>query len=266
MEVELNRLAEHLARTLFRVTGVYRYAIAPGEAGSQKCAPYPGFIFPISGKAQYQFNGTPYLAYNGNVLHGGANMHLDKRVIGTNTWEFIAVLYETVEEKGNFRLSDMHFEMKVGQSLRLEELLFTLWDTYEKPGALSAFQVEVLFRQILEEVLVLCFNQENNGARDLFERASSYIQRHYMDSVNIKELAGRNGVNANRLFYVFQKYAGMGPADYLIGYRLNRARELLVTTDLPVREIARNVGYGDALYFSRVFKKRFGVSPTMIRE
>ncbi|MEY8355197.1 AraC family transcriptional regulator [Lachnospiraceae bacterium 54-53] len=266
MEIELNQLVAHLAGSLFRVKGVYRYAIAPGQTGKQKSAPYPGFIFPVSGRAQYQFNGTPYLAYLGNVLHGGANMYMDKRVIGKNRWEFISVLYEVVEEPEDLRLSDTHFELEVGQNIRLPELLFRLWDVYNKPGALPAFQVEVLFRRILEEVIFLCQNRTSNGARILFENAADFIHGHYMEPINIQDLAGRNGVNTNRLFYVFQKYAGMGPADYLIGYRLNRAKELLVTTDLPVGEIAESVGYADALYFSRVFKKRFGVSPSMIRE
>jgi len=266
MEIELSQLVAHLAETLFRVKGVYRYTINPGKSGNQKSAPYPGFIFPISGKAQYQFNGTPYLGYFGNVLHGGADMYMDKRVIGEKMWEFISVLYEVVEEPDGLRLADMHFELEVGENTRLKELLFSLWNTYNKPGGFSAFQVEVLFRQILEEVIILSHNKTNNGAQVLFENASSYIHTHYMDAFNIQELASRNGVNANRLFYVFQKYAGMGPADYLIGYRLNRAKELLVTTELPVGEIARSVGYEDALYFSRIFKKRLGISPSKVRQ
>ena len=55
-----------------------------------------------------------------------------------------------------------------------------------------------------------------------------------MDGLSVNSLARQNEVNENRLFYVFQKYAGMGPADYLRTYRLNRARELLVTTTVPI--------------------------------
>ena len=87
-----------------------------------------------------------------------------------------------------------------------------------------------------------------------------------MDALTVRGLAAQSGVNENRLFYVFSKFAGMGPGDYLIACRLNRAKELLITGDGPVSEVAKSVGYSDALYFSRMFRDRFGVPPSTLRE
>ncbi|MFD0672880.1 helix-turn-helix transcriptional regulator [Cohnella sp. GCM10027633] len=66
--------------------------------------------------------------------------------------------------------------------------------------------------------------------------------------------------------YLFRKYVGIGPIDYLIQYRMNRARELLATGQFSVAEVARSVGYLDAYYFSRLFKKHAGLPPGAVGE
>ncbi|MGF7059864.1 helix-turn-helix domain-containing protein [Brassicibacter mesophilus] len=267
MKIKLNKLVEHFTNTFFCVQGVYHYKIEPDTVGWQKSAPFPGFIFPLRGKAQFHFDSTPYLADIGKVIHGGADMSLDKRVVGKTRWEYISVLYNIhAPEPEGICLPDSHFELTTGQSPRLTELLWRLWRAFNQPGAIPSFQTETLFRCVLEEVFVCACNQTKDDAQDLFKQASSYICDHYMDALTVRGLAEQNGVNENRLFYVFRKYAGMGPGDYLMTYRLNRAKELLITGDAPVCEIAKSVGYSDALYFSRIFRKRFGISPSGLRE
>lgn len=267
MKIELNKLVETFTKTSFCVQGVYHYKVEPGTAGWQKSAPFPGFIFPLGGKAQYHFDGTPYLAGIGKVIHGGASMNLDKHVVGNAKWEYISVLYDILspEVKG-IGLPAVHFELITGQSPRMTELLWRLWRAFNQPGAIPAFQTETLFRCVLEEVFVCAQNQRNDDAHVLFEQVSSYIQDHYMDMLTVQGLSEQNGVNENRLYYVFRKYAGMGPGDYMMAYRLNRAKELLITSDAPVGEVAKSVGYSDALHFSRIFKKRFGISPSGLRD
>lgn len=267
MEFELNELVERFTNISIRVEGVYNYKIDPGTAGWQKAAPFPGFIFPLRGKAQYRFDGTPYTASIGRVVHGGASMGLDKQVLGDTKWEYISVLYDirTSETKG-ICLPEVHFELTPGNSPRLQELLGRLYRTFNQPGSIPAFQAENLFRCVLEEVFVCARNQTNHGAQVLFEQVSSYIQDHFMDSLTVHGLAEQNEVTENRLFYVFSKYAGMGPGDYLIACRLNRAKELLTTIGAPVSEVAKSIGYSDPLYFSRSFRKRFKMSPSEFRE
>ena len=264
MDIELDQLIGYFTNTSYRVAGVYHYCIAPGSSGRQMTAPFPGFIFPIRGKAQYSFNGTPYTTGQGKVVHGGADMTLDKLVLGNEQWEYISIFYDSISNEA-ISLTDSHFEITTGQSVRLLELIRRMHSAFGRPGAISAFQSEVLFRCVLEEMFVCAKNLKNNGARALYENVTSYIHNHYMERLTVRELASMNGVSQNRLFYIFKKYAGMGPGDYTIRYRLNQAKELLITSDAPVGEIAASVGYVDALHFSRLFKKRFSVSPSELR-
>ncbi len=267
MKIDINKLAEHFARTPFQVETVFCEVHNPGDAGWQMSSPFPGFVFPLSGKAEFLFDGTPYLLKAGTVVHGGANMRLDKRVVGKSKWEYILVLYKIVApEPEDMTLSQEHFELQVGESLRLMELLRHLYQASSQPGGIASFRVETLFRNVLEEMFICARNQTNGGAQALFEQATEYIHEYYMEPLTLTRLAGQNNVSNNRLVYVFRKYAGMGPGDYILQYRLNRAKELLPGSDAPLRELVQSVGFSDPFHFSKLFKKYFGVSPSEYRQ
>ncbi|MGO4950773.1 helix-turn-helix transcriptional regulator [Paenibacillus sp. DRB1-1] len=250
MKINVNQLAEHLAHTPFQVQGVYRYARNPGVPHADYTDSFPGFVFPLTGKIQFQFNGTPYIFSPGKVLHGGAKMKLAQKVFGKTDWEYILVLYRICNselEKSSF--SDQHFELLTGQSPRLNELIMRLWHVYNQRGGISMFQTEMLFRDVLNEALLCVDNRQNScGSYTLFERVSNYIQEYYYQSLTIATLAEQNNVNRNRLSYVFRRHAGMGPAEYLLKYRINMAQEILLTSDAPIQQIAQTVGIADPFY------------------
>jgi len=268
VKVDVNQLAEHLAHTPFQVEGVYRYSRNSGVPYADYTDSFPGFVFPLTGKIQFQFNGTPYIFSPGKVVHGGANMKLDQENFSNINWEYILVQYRICNselEESSF--SQQHFELSTGQSPRFSELIMRLWHVYNQRGGISMFQTEMLFRDVLNEALLCVANRQNScESHALFERVSNYIHEYYYQSLTITSLAEQNNVNRNRLSYVFRRHAGMGPAEYLLKYRINMAQEMLFTSDAPVQEIAQTVGISDPFYFSRVFKKQFGISPTEYRE
>ncbi|TGV31320.1 AraC family transcriptional regulator [Mesorhizobium sp. M00.F.Ca.ET.186.01.1.1] len=268
MKIDVDQLAKHFAHIPFQVEGVYRYARDPGVPHADYTDSYPGFVFPLTGKVQFQFNGTPYILSPGKVVHGGAKMSLAQKMFDKTNWEYILVQYRICDaelEASSF--SHQHFELATGQSPRLIELIMRLWHVYNQRGGISMFQTEMLFRDVLNEALLCVANRQNSyEPHALFERVAQYIHEHYYQSLTIASLAEQHNVNRNRLSYVFRRYAGMGPAEYLLKYRINMAQEMLVTSELPVQQIAQTVGIADPFYFSRVFKKQLGISPTEYRE
>ncbi|MEW8974340.1 MAG: helix-turn-helix domain-containing protein [Tissierellaceae bacterium] len=267
MEVDLNKLISHFANNHFMVQAVFYNKISPGNKGFEKTAPLPGFIFPIRGRSQYSFNKIPYISEIGSIVHGGANMDLDKQVIGSSNWEFIVVLYDTsYSNKNELDLHNMHFKLNIGGNPKLTSLLWRLKDVSKEKHEIGRFQTENIFRSILEEVFTSVQQPQDKGIDSLFEQVSLYIHNHYMDDITVKELAEKNEVNENQLFYAFNKYAGMGTGEYIIKYRLNCAKQLLINSENTICIIAESVGYTDPLYFSRIFKKNFGVAPSIYRE
>lgn len=268
MKIDVEQLAEHLAHIPFQVQGVYRYAKNTGVPYAEYTDSFPGFVFPLTGKIQFQFNGTPYIFSPGKIVHGGANMKLDQKNFEYANWEYILVQYQICNtELQESSFSHQHFELLTGQSPLLLELIMRLWHVYNQRGGISRFQTEMLFRHVLNEALLCVVNRQNScESHTLFERVSNYIHEHYYQSLTISSLAEQNNVNRNRLSYVFKKHAGIGPAEYLLKYRINMAQKMLYTSDAPVQQIAHAVGIDDPFYFSRVFKKQFGIPPKEYRE
>jgi AraC-like DNA-binding protein len=83
---------------------------------------------------------------------------------------------------------------------------------------------------------------------------------------SLKRLSGIAHLSPAHLSDSFKRAFGKGPIEYAIGLRLSHARHLLRTTDMAVKEIAENAGYGDPYFFSRSFKKHCGKSPQEYRK
>jgi transcriptional regulator GlxA family with amidase domain len=65
---------------------------------------------------------------------------------------------------------------------------------------------------------------------------------------------------------MFCQYTSLAPAQYFLQLKLNKAKDLLVSTSLPVKEIAIMTGFDSQFYFSKFFKRRMGMSPQQLRE
>lgn len=263
--MEINKLIEEFSKVSFTVKGVYYSKIKPGSKGYQKTLPFPGFVIPLRGSAKFHFNKTPYIIKKGNIIHGGANMDLDKEVLGRSYWEYITVLYE-INGISKLNLEKAHFEVKVGQNPYMDKLAKELWEVYSQPGSLAKFQRERIFRTLLEEVFLSANKIETQGDKIIFDKISRYIHKNYMENFSISQLASFFHINENRLFYIFNKNIGIGAGEYLIKYRFAKAKELLVTTDTPIGKIGEGVGYHDPLHFSKMFKKIYGESPSLARK
>ena len=74
------------------------------------------------------------------------------------------------------------------------------------------------------------------------------------------------GINRSYLYTVFKDKSGISPKEYLTRFRVRQAKSLLKETALPVSAVAASVGYEDNLYFSKVFRRVSGISPTEYRK
>lgn len=103
-------------------------------------------------------------------------------------------------------------------------------------------------------------------ATSIVGNALRYVEDHYNDSnIGIDTICRELGVSAAYFSTVFKKETGKTFISYLTDYRMERAVELLLTTTDRTYMIAEKTGYAEPNYFSYVFKKRFGMSPTAYR-
>ena len=93
----------------------------------------------------------------------------------------------------------------------------------------------------------------------------SYIRSHYSQELTVSWLAAVAGLSPKYLIRIFKKVTGMTIVGYITKTRLEVAASLLESTSKSISDIAQNVGFSDALYFSKVFRKHFGTSPSAFR-
>lgn len=106
-----------------------------------------------------------------------------------------------------------------------------------------------------------------DSTKKLAEDAKQYIADHYMESgLSVDDLCTHLGVGTTYFSAVFKKDTGVSFVSYLTNLRMNEAQRLLDTTNEKSYVIAKMVGYDEPNYFSYVFKKQFGVSPSKYRQ
>jgi AraC-like DNA-binding protein len=94
----------------------------------------------------------------------------------------------------------------------------------------------------------------------------TYIQENLGQSLSREELANKIHLSPSRFFVLFKEALGISPSDYIQNLRLQQAQRLLMNSLLGIGEIAARCGYPDAFHFSRLFRKRFGISPIQYRK
>ncbi|EGG34923.1 response regulator transcription factor [Paenibacillus sp. HGF5] len=107
--------------------------------------------------------------------------------------------------------------------------------------------------------------ETNTSVNPNMDRLLEYIKDHYADPITLTGVARQFHFNASYLSSYFASYNGEGFSEYLNKIRLEKAMELLLTTELTISEISASVGYSDQSYFTKVFKKQTGISPSQFR-
>ena len=98
------------------------------------------------------------------------------------------------------------------------------------------------------------------------KRSVDYIIKNYEKKITVEELSKIATMSEPNFYASFKRYIGVPPITYLNRYRLSLAAEKLVNTEMSVGEISGSVGVKDPLYFSKLFKKTYGVTPGKYRE
>lgn len=110
------------------------------------------------------------------------------------------------------------------------------------------------------------FNLEKQGRAPDLTYIVEDMQSNYAQNKDIADYAEMCSLSVSRFTHLFTERYHKSPHSFRLEIRLSQAKYLLKDTLIPIQEVARNVGYQDSLYFSRLFKKHTGVSPTEFRE
>ncbi|MBS5520864.1 MAG: AraC family transcriptional regulator [Clostridiales bacterium] len=108
--------------------------------------------------------------------------------------------------------------------------------------------------------------KDEQSLRHIDLEVKRYVREHLSEDMSVAEIAGCLHFHPNYLMRVFKNETGMSILEYIVTARMEAARKLLKGTRLPVKDVADMVGYGDCAYFTRIFHRETGMTPSLFRK
>ncbi|MCM3713760.1 AraC family transcriptional regulator [Alkalihalobacillus oceani] len=259
-------LLQYFSKYYMRIESIMKVVHKPKvKSRGWRNSEYSGFIFPVRGEAIFHFNETTYNVKPGSIIHAGPYMRNDREVVGDEDWVYVLVLYKSLKIKDDAEddLSTKHFQISSIEHMRIIDNLNKLVHYWQSPASYYSLRIQEIWFNTLNLMVSTMENFGRSDNKQILERILDDIHENYEKALSVSILAERHQINVNQIAYLFQKYLSMPPGEYLNHYRLNKAKELLSSKDVryKVKEVAEMVGFTDQLYFSRRFKKHFGISP-----
>jgi transcriptional regulator GlxA family with amidase domain len=131
---------------------------------------------------------------------------------------------------------------------------------------------ELFLKNKLEEIIIFLTRKYSQisipKAKSLVRigKAIHFIENNFHHNIYIQQLADLSFMSIRNFQRIFKDATGLSPNDYLLELRIQHASKLLTETDYAVYNVSDQVGITDWFYFSKAFKKKFGISPIKYRK
>ena len=156
----------------------------------------------------------------------------------------------------------------IGYSAIIEGLYRRAYDAAREEAAYSQQEMAGLVNHLIGKMYSLERNIElsrNQQQVDMIDKARWRIRESLESELTIQQIAEDLGVSYSNFRKLFKEYTGLSPATYQQELRLLRAKELLTTTDLSIKEVAYRLNFESPDYFSAKFKAKMGCKPSEVK-
>lgn len=261
-----------------RILYMFRKKFSDEDKVNYHCHDFPSIIYVISGSCTYNISDSLYQVRKGDIIicnpgvyHGKMLAHGDEITefhVSFNNISIRNLPKDHLVEEGvcplfNFPQHEQDI-LKCCNDILLEQ-------ERKDPGC------ELMLKSLLMRLIILFLRgaytsektEESNGVGfDSYEKTNvvntilTFINENYMKDITLDRISKNMYLSPAYISKVFKEEVGESPINYLIKIRLSKARNMLEEGRLPVKTIAKSVGYHDAYYFSKLYKKYYGTSPS----
>ncbi len=212
--------------------------------------------FLISGEMTYYVNDIKYSIESGDIIYVPSDS-IRQREIGDVLNDHVSINFHADKPL------ELDTVLKGCINNELKLLLNFFESAYSSPSTdrqvKLALAVEMLVLQIID-------NLHDSYTSPLSAEIISFISSHYTEKITLNDISQATFYSAAYCENEFKRTTGKSIINYLIDVRVNAAKKLLAESSLSCSRIAAAVGFEDANYFSRIFKKRTGYSPLRYRD
>lgn len=257
-----------LLKELLVVSTGYRYGHSPigyhtDRQPNKECL----IKYCTSGQGWLEVNGQYHTILPGDLILCRKDTH---HIYGANKdhpWEAYWVYFVGDLAEHYINLLDATGQknvLSIEQSTEFEKGFYQIRKTMEKGLA----QHYMLHASNQLKLLISTLSEKMNtqvNKKMTFDDIIYMMQDHLDENLSLDDLALKMNMSKDHLTKVFYKKYGYTPINYFIYMKLQKACQILITTHCSIKETAAQVGYSDSLYFSRLFKKKLGYSPSEYR-
>ena len=266
-----------LCKIEFNAQKNIHHSLLPVIAGEEKCQPNhswgagvrPYYLVHIvlSGKGVFYCGTNKYIIERGQAFVIFPDTIVKYQADSINPWHYMWLGFSGEEAK----------EILSNAGITLKSPVFTLKNPDMVTDIISSMPTErsadiknnLLFTAKLYEFMSLIVDSESTADKKenaYLTTATRYIKAYYFEDISVDKIASHVGISRKYLFVIFKNCLGISPKDYIVDYRIKKAKEFLLNENLSIGSVAYSVGYSDALNFSKIFKKKTGISPSEYRQ
>ena len=219
-------------------------------------------VIVLDGETEYMIDRKKYLARKNDILIFPPGILRSGRTDSRNPWSFISVIFRmdfNEEARDYFNKSILIWRNSDDSLRKLFVEASRAWT-----GKNPLFQVkcclaatEILYKLLLSE---MPYHKVPHIKK--LEKARTTIQENFRQELSVEELAESIDMSVSYFRRLFHEAYGCSPMQYIINLRIENARDLLLSGEVNVTEAARLSGFEDIYYFSTLFKRKTGSTPT----
>lgn len=230
-----------------------------------------GFVeleFFVEGTGTHTYNGTTYQIKNGDVWILSTNdshqLNLNKGMHSVN----IALDSNILNEELLLHLSTVHpihCRFTEEEAYSFLNKVKILYNEQENPIFFTKSKTSALINEMLVDVFRKSPRTQIPVSHSVVNDMTLYLQTHYQENISLAELAKRFSFTPNYCGQLFKKVTGLSFNDYINNVRLKCSCNLLLNSNLSIKEIAFESGFNSVEHFYTVFKRFYGITPAKYR-
>lgn len=229
-------------------------------------------IYVAAGKGHFHFNGKEHIITAGHMVVFRPKEPQKYEYYGTDQTEVYWVHFTGGNVKNILRSYGIKDDMRVidcGSGLDYQNHFRAMIQEIQMQKEEYDEMAELHLRQILitlHRYINHSNKVDNSQIAEEIDKATQYFTEHYNEEICIDDYAKDHNMSTSWFIRNFKQYIGVTPMQYILSIRIYNAETLLHSSLYNVSEVSNIVGYENPLYFSRIFKKAKGLSPSEYRK
>lgn len=251
----------------FSITDLHAFEMVPKKSVLHvQAREFNGFLYLLEGRCLYVYGSQSFAMEPGSLVylpHGSRH----KYAAASKSIRYIRIDFTLVDPTTG---EEIYFDT---QPLLLYNRAPVICDLKVRElaqvGLAAAIGSQLHSRALLLELLGLLSENEHGKLAANHENSKiipgiRYIEQHYIEDISVTELAGMCYLSPSHFRRLFKACTGTTPVSYKNRLRMDRARQILRNGNCNINEVALQLGFDNVFYFSNLFKKIAGVSPSRL--